>query len=127
MSVEPPLMRDVLNGVLNSRTDASGLFSSFPGTQLTPAELAAGITPANYAYDANPYNVMRFGATGDGVTDDTAACQAALDVVRKRGGTVYFPTPVSAYLLLSALNCTTDLAGGATAYGFTIRGEASVL
>lgn len=34
-----------------------------------------------------PINVLDFGAKGDGVTDDTAAIQAAADV----GGTIYFP------------------------------------
>lgn len=37
------------------------------------------------------YNVQDFGATGDGVTDDTAAVQAALTAVPATGGKVYFP------------------------------------
>ncbi len=35
-------------------------------------------------------NVMEFGAKGDGVTDDTAAVQAALDAVSE--GALYFPS-----------------------------------
>jgi len=38
--------------------------------------------------EGSPVNVKDFGAVGDGVTDDTAAIQAALNV----GGTIYFPS-----------------------------------
>ena len=36
-------------------------------------------------------SVKDFGAVGDGVADDTAACQAALDIVNSSGGVVHFP------------------------------------
>ena len=36
-------------------------------------------------------NVMDFGAKGDGVTDDSAAIQAAIDSLLTTGGIVYFP------------------------------------
>lgn len=36
-------------------------------------------------------SVKDFGATGDGVTDDTAACQLALNRAGVAGGSVYFP------------------------------------
>lgn len=36
-------------------------------------------------------NVRDYGAVGDGVTDDTAAVQAAYDAVPAAGGTLYFP------------------------------------
>lgn len=37
------------------------------------------------------FNVQDFGATGDGVTDDTAAIRAALAVVPATGGAIFFP------------------------------------
>lgn len=36
-------------------------------------------------------NVLDYGATGDGVTDDRAAIQAAIDATASTGGTVFFP------------------------------------
>jgi hypothetical protein len=40
-------------------------------------------------------NVLAFGAKGDGVTDDTAAIQAAID--QANGGVVWLPTPAVTY------------------------------
>lgn len=39
-------------------------------------------------------NVKGFGATGDGVTDDTTAIQAAINEAEFGNGTIYFPTGV---------------------------------
>ena len=46
--------------------------------------------PINEKEKEKFFNVLDFGATGDGVTDDTEACRRALSVV-DNGGTVYFP------------------------------------
>lgn len=47
-------------------------------------------------------SVKDFGAVGDGVTDDTAAIQAAIASVNATGGTVLFP--VGTYLITGTLN-----------------------
>ena len=42
-------------------------------------------------YGLQNFNVTSFGATGDGITDDTQAVQDAMDMARVNGGVVYFP------------------------------------
>lgn len=52
-------------------------------------------------------NVIDFGATGDGVTDDTSAIQAAVaSVCAVGGGIVYYP--VGTYLISATLTVTCD-------------------
>src|ERR1700723_324048 len=43
---------------------------------MTAAERTASVTPTNFAYP--PGNPRRYGAVGDGVTDDTAALSACI-------------------------------------------------
>ncbi len=53
--------------------------------------LVFAVTMAYAAEDVKSANVRDFGAKGDGVTDDTAAIQSALDAVAKTGGVVHMP------------------------------------
>ena len=60
-------------------------------------------------------NVLDFGAVGDGVVDDTAAIQAAIDSLTS-GGTVFFPTGTyfcNTGLTVADNNMVLDFAGGA--------------
>jgi hypothetical protein len=62
-------------------------------------------------------NVMDYGATGDGTTNDTAAIQAAMDAAVTQNKTLYFPSGV--YYTTTAINISN--AGIQSAY--IIRGE----
>lgn len=67
----------------------------------TPAERAAGVLPKNTAHP--PLDVLRYGAVGDGLTDDTTAIKAAWLVAKQQGGgTIVFPN--AATYLVSSLD-----------------------
>lgn len=73
------------------------------------------LTKVTYSMiDAAPANVLDFGAVGDGVTDDTAAIQAALDSAFK---TIYIPP--GEYLLSAPL----QIKNQANSFGKTIYGN----
>src|SRR6185437_13074114 len=55
--------------------DASGNIGYW---KQTAAEIAAGVTPVNYAYA--PLDCRRYGAKGDGSTDDTVSIQDSMSV-----------------------------------------------
>jgi hypothetical protein len=57
----------------------------------TPAEAAAGLTPANTEYIPSPvYDMARYGISPDGA-DNTAIVQAVFNMVKTTGGTMSFP------------------------------------
>lgn len=64
-------------------------------------------------------NVKWFGATGDGTTDDTAAIQAAFNVVKAftRGGSLYIPRGRYSLTHLDFSNATSDYTRGIRVYG----------
>jgi hypothetical protein len=60
----------------------------------TAAEIAASVTPVNYAYAPVPENVQRFGADATGVADSTNAIQTTINALASNtipGGWVIFP------------------------------------
>jgi hypothetical protein len=61
-------------------------------------------------------NVLDYGAVGDGITDDTAAIQAAINAATSSGNTVVFPT---ATYKAGLLDVTCSIYGqNATVYGY---------
>lgn len=78
---------------------AASLFSAVPVPQeaLKRAIAATGIS--NAPPIVSPVNVQWFGAKGDGVTNDTAAIQAAMDSMQS--GTLFFPAGTYIFSSLS--------------------------
>jgi hypothetical protein len=76
----------------------------------TSAELAAGVTPTNYAYP--PYTSFRYGAKGDGSTDDTAALQNGINAAIQAGAEFYLYQTTSglSYKVTAALTITGRIA-----------------
>lgn len=62
----------------------------------TEAEVAASVTPSDYSYPAG--NVLRYGANGDGATDNTTSIQNAINVAAvtgvSAGAFVYAPAGI---------------------------------
>jgi hypothetical protein len=70
------------------------------------------------------FNVADFGAVGDGVTNDTAAIQLALNALRDNGGVLVFQN-FATYKCTAAL--TLQLASSAPTRRFAIEGQNAVL
>lgn len=88
----------------------------------TAAEIAAGVTPTNYAYP--PGDVRRYGALFNGSTDDTAAINAALSV----GGVVRFVPSATAVVngVLTHNVATTLVDGQGATLNFRANTNSSV-
>ena len=68
--------------------------------------LLGALLALNFSLEAKTYNVLDFGATGDGATLDTAAIQRAIDAAANDGGQVLIPRG------RKFLVATLDLKGG---------------
>ena len=80
--------------VLRSAVGAGGLAAA---ATIASAPAASATTSTGLDW----LNVMDYGATGNGTTDDTGAISSALTAASKAGGVVYFPA--GTYLISSAL------------------------
>lgn len=89
----------------------------------TPGAGATGLAADAGHHHPLQFDVMFYGAIGDGVTDDTAAFQAAFDAAKNAlqpGGEVWVPTPRSFYKIAGNLLLNT------LAYSsITIRGASN--
>lgn len=95
------LREHAADGALKIRSDGTlNAYYQKPGTGIPKSDLASAVQTE--LTTGNPViNVMAYGATGDGSTDDTAALQAALDAVPSSGGTVLLPA--GTYIVSSTL------------------------
>lgn len=88
---------DGVGGTLTQAEFNTFLSASTPailGAVLYPisaAESSAAVTPTNYRYNPEFFDPRRYGAVGDGVTDDTTAVQTAFTVAGVFGGTIRLP------------------------------------
>lgn len=86
-------------------TDPTGTTKGTTVTSLTYPALPRGgrttSTLATYLANNAVFNVMDYGAKGDGTTDDTAAIQAALTAAAGTNGVVYLPP--GTYVISAAL------------------------
>jgi hypothetical protein len=80
--------QDVLLALLMNRSDTSPALNSL---KRTPAEIAAGVTPVNYAYPEG--NLARYCTDFSGATDQAAGINNAIAAARASGGCgfIYHP------------------------------------
>ena len=94
----PALNQQLIGTTLSQATIGSFLYPQ------TPSEQAMGIVPVYLFYP--PGNVFRYGAKGDGSTDDSVAIQNAINVMQITCGSAYLPATTASYKVTVPLNVT---------------------
>lgn len=89
--------------------DITSFFRGFPFMLMFAAGCSSILIDKQAEKPAGPINVMDFGAKGDGVADDTAAIQAAINYANSRGGgKIFFPYTLNGYRIASPAHETVD-------------------
>jgi hypothetical protein len=97
-SIAPPL-----NSSIEIMTNETGVINSGNANDISYTLTAAGATAQTVQTKLEQYiSVKDFGAVGDGVADDTAEIQAAIDAVISSGGGMLY-IPAGTYKTTSAL------------------------
>lgn len=111
------VLRDQIKAILDFRTPnpASDFFALIDSYQLSAAESAAGVTPSNFTY--RELDPLRYGAVGDGVTDDSAAMNRWAAVMNMAtapnsvwtGGKIFLCSPITT---ITVNDATLQMNGG---------------
>lgn len=94
-----------------------------PYFRITPAELAAGVTPVNYAYPqlSSGTDIRRYGGTADNTTDNAAAINSAIAVVTESGGGVILFAETGTYKTSGSVTLPSYTALKGTGYGTILK------
>jgi hypothetical protein len=117
----PPTTTTTVRPTTTTTVAPTTTTTAAPSTTTTTARPATTTTTAAPA-PAGTYNVANYGAKGDGVTDDAAAIQAAVNAASAAGGgTVYLPA--GTYRLYAARSVDPDLGANVELFNnITVKG-----
>ena len=112
--------------LMGERTNVFSLFNLMPDTEYVVAIGEDSLTIRTKA-ETGAINAKDFGAAGDGVTDDTAAIQCAIDCTPKNGRLVVSAGTYYVRPLVLKSNMTLELQEGAVLLGDTCEDHYPIL